>query len=185
MNGFREVALLLEQRARVLARRIATDDDAGSRLSFLTFLLGQERYAIEADALVEVARPGPISPLPGTPPHVAGLTNFLGEILPVFDLALLFGLPGSVHTLTARLLVAGRERPEAGLLVDAVERVVDLPAGSVQPMLQPPPPGLPAWALRGVTADAIIVLDVNALLDDDRLVAVGDEDARHQPSGEE
>ena len=58
----------------------------------LTFYLGAEEYALPLVQAREILGLVPITPLPNASRHVVGLINLRGEILPVFDLRLLFKL---------------------------------------------------------------------------------------------
>lgn len=60
--------------------------------------LGQEWYAIELARVREiVARPA-VTPLPSSPPTVAGVFNLRGEIVPLFDAATVLGIPERAQT---------------------------------------------------------------------------------------
>ncbi len=47
------------------------------------FALGQERYALVTDQVIEVRSAASITALPRTPAFVAGLTNVRGKVVPV------------------------------------------------------------------------------------------------------
>ena len=68
----------------------------------------------------------------------------------------------------ARVLVLGADRPEFGVLADAAHEVTTLRVDEVH---EPPDSatGVGREYLRGVTKDALIVLDGAALLRDGRL----------------
>ena len=110
-----------------------------------------------------------LTPIPGTPDVLTGVINMGGEILAVFDLGRLFGMPGVTRTEQSRVLVLGQDRDELGLLADAAREVRPL---RIDAILEPPGSleGIGRTTLRGVTADALIVLDGAALLRDPRLV---------------
>src|SRR5437870_3271979 len=83
---------ILEERARLLARVPPQAAPAAAVTEVLIFALGDERYALETVHIWEVARPGEVTPLPGAPGHLVGVTNLRGQILALFDLRQLFGL---------------------------------------------------------------------------------------------
>lgn len=87
--------------------------------------VGAESYALPVENVLEVVRLGQIAPLPGSGPYVLGIYNLRGEVLPVFDLAKLFGIAreGSPE----RLLVAEHARRKAGFAADEVTDVGVLP----------------------------------------------------------
>jgi purine-binding chemotaxis protein CheW len=132
------------------------------------FAVDDERYAVETGHVRRVVRREGITPIPGAPEALAGVVNLRGEVLAVFDLRALVGLPRREVTATTHVVVLGADRDELGLVADAAVEVrhlrldaIHAPPGSVE--------GPARQLLRGVTADALIVLDGAALLDDPRL----------------
>lgn len=55
----------------------------------IVFALGQARYAIELRWVREVFTLGPVTPVAGAPPSVAGVVNYRGAIMPILDLSFL------------------------------------------------------------------------------------------------
>ncbi len=159
-------AAILEERARLLARPPAKERADG--MEVLVFSLSGETYALETRAVREVARFTDFTAVPGASALLLGVTNLEGEILPVFDLRKLTGLASKGLTDLSRLLVLGEDRSEFGLLADEVREVRLLGREEVFD----PPEALAALGrslLRGVTKDAVLVLDGAALLRDPRL----------------
>lgn len=100
---------------------------------YLTFRLGDEEYGVEILAVQEIKGGAAITPIPGTPPHVRGVMNLRGTILPVVDLrARLGGGAGGAGPFPVIVVVRIGERM-VGLLVDAVSDVVELAAADIQP----------------------------------------------------
>jgi purine-binding chemotaxis protein CheW len=97
-----------------------------------------------------------------------GVTNLRGDILAVFDLRRFFGLPPGAVTELARVLVLGDDRAEFGVLADEVHEVRALRTGD---LLDAPASvaGVGREYLRGVTEEALVVLDGDVLLRDSRL----------------
>ncbi|HEX8699980.1 MAG TPA: chemotaxis protein CheW [Myxococcaceae bacterium] len=156
----------LETRARELARPPAPPREAGSLLEVARFRAGGQAYALETRFVHEVLRGVELTPLPGAPAVLRGLTLLRGEVLPAVELAPLFGRPAS-GTL-AMLLVVGAARPELGLCVEEVEEVVHLPREG----LLPPPASLEAETqglVSSIHREGLIVLEGEALLKDSRL----------------
>lgn len=86
--------------------------------SYLLVGLGEERYALAVDDVLEVGAVSDPGPLPGAPPSVVGLQNLRGDVLPLLDLASLVGA-GPRERREAMVVVEQGGR-RAGLLVDAV-----------------------------------------------------------------
>ena len=166
---------VLEERAVTLARVPVEATADGAGIEVIVFALADERYAIETQYVCEVIRLADLTPLPGAPEFLAGVTSLRGQIVAVVELRKFFGVAPRGLTDLARLVVLGSDQPEFGVLADAVHEVVTLrkgqllePAGAVA--------GVGREYLRGITADALIVLDGAALLQDPRLFVDQGED---------
>jgi purine-binding chemotaxis protein CheW len=83
-----------------------------------------ENYALPVADVLEVAELGEVTPIPGAGTAVLGVCNLRGQVLPVIDLATVFGLPASGQ---ARVVIAERGGRKAGLAVESVAGVEQLP----------------------------------------------------------
>jgi purine-binding chemotaxis protein CheW len=154
---------ILEERARLLARVPSREMSRTQLTEVLLFGLGKERFALATTQVHEVLRCKEFTPLPETPDFLVGITNLRGQILPLFDLGCLFALGAPAATPPSWLIVMGQERPEAGVLVDAIHEVARL---RTEEILDPPEAdGKLQPYLRGVTAAGLILLDGGRLLD--------------------
>ncbi len=97
------------------------------------FELAGEHYGVDIHAVEGIIQMQAIAPVPNTPAFVEGVTNLRGEVLPVVDLRKRFGLPESPITKDTRIVVAEVEQGKVGLIVDAVNEVLRLPAEAVEP----------------------------------------------------
>lgn len=151
---------LLEQRARHLAGVADSEDGAREELEVVTFALSNERYALESRYVLEVVPLADFTPVPGAPGFLLGVTNLRGEIVAIFDLRELLGLSQRSISDLFRVIVLGSERPEFGIVADAVDEVTTLVAGA---LLDPPAERVGCAYVRGVTKEALILLDGAAL----------------------
>lgn len=87
--------------------------------------------------------------------------------MPVFDLRPLLGVPKNRLTDLARAIVLEREGDVFAVLADEALDVERLPRSAVLPP-SALPPGVEQAIVLGVTAQALIVLDGEALLGDAR-----------------
>lgn len=160
----KRVQRLLDERAKSLARA-GEEADAGERIELFTFELEGEWYAVETRYVREVCRPPECTPVPGAADFLTGVVNLRGEVLAVVDLARALGLPAGPQP-SAWLIVLGIERAEFGFCCGEVGEVRMLAVDT----LHAASGNAAAACLRGVTADALLVLDGAALLADERLV---------------
>jgi purine-binding chemotaxis protein CheW len=91
--------------------------------------VAEEHYALPVDRVLEVAELGDLTPVPGAPAQIIGVRNLRGQVIPVIALATLLGLPGAEPE---RIVVAEAGERRAGLAVDAIVDVSELPGASEQ-----------------------------------------------------
>jgi purine-binding chemotaxis protein CheW len=160
---------ILRARARALAHQPERIAIADASIEVLEFRLAQERYALETRYLCEVYPLKNLTPLPCTPPFMLGIVNVRGRITPVIDIKKFFGLPEQGLTdLHSIILVRGHDL-ELGLLADAIVGVRSLALDSLQPSL-PTLSGIGAAYLKGVTVERLVVLDLDRILADPKII---------------
>ena len=167
---------VMDERALALARVPPAPPKAADVLEIATFALADEHYGVETRFVREVVRLADYTPLPGAPSFLVGVLNLRGEILALIDLRTFFGLAAAGLTDLARVLVLGDGRAEFGVLANAAHEVTTLRVDEIH---EPPDSASGAGReyLRGVTRDALIVLDGAALLRDGRLFVDQGEEA--------
>jgi purine-binding chemotaxis protein CheW len=163
---------VLVERARRLALASDRPEAVADTLELLPFRLGREHYAIETRYAREVVRLTGFTSVPSTEDFLLGVANLRGEIVPVFDLMLFFGFASQGLLDRSRVIVVGAEAAEFGIIADSVEAVAHLPIEALiaDAAFEGKRGG---ECVRGVTRDAMIVLDGAALLRDRRLFIGG------------
>lgn len=106
---------------------------------YLLFRLGEETYAVSILRIKEIIEYGSVTAVPMMPRCLKGVINLRGKVVPVVDLAIRFGRaacePGRRTCIVIVELEVDEGPQDFGLLVDAVNQVVEIPPGSV---LEPP-----------------------------------------------
>ncbi len=160
---------ILKARARALAQEPEERVSPENYLEVLEFSLAYERYALETSLVREVHPLKEFTPLPCTPPFILGIINLRGQILAVIDLKRFFNLPERGLSDLNKVIILGRGSLEVGLLADAVAGVRAIPMSELQASL-PTLEGLSPDYLKGITPEALIVLDGEKILADPRLI---------------
>jgi purine-binding chemotaxis protein CheW len=125
---------ILRERAARLSRPIEEPPTDLTRV--VVFSLGGELYGLEVVRVVEIFRPESLTPIPGAPLYIEGVTNLLGDIVTVIDLkAMLTGEARAASCQEGRVIVASSGDDLAGLLVDSVIGIHDIRAASIDPPL--------------------------------------------------
>ena len=145
---------------------------------YLTFVLGAETFAIGIMAIKEIIEYSSLTEVPMMPTYVRGVINLRGAVVPVLDLPVRFGKAASAVTKRTCIViievVLGSERHTLGLVVDAVNAVLDIPTSEIEP-----PPAFGASIrtefIRGmvkVNSKFLILLDVDHALAADEVQAL-------------
>src|SRR5579885_2061368 len=152
---------------------------AGSaRRQVLTFVLGEETYGVDILRVQEIRGWSAVTKIPQSPPHVLGVLNLRGSIVPIVDLRMRLALERAEYTSVTVIIVlsvvCGAGRRDFGVVVDGVSDVVDVNEAEVRP---PPELGSRSTTdfIRGlvpVSERMVVLLDIDRLIGGD-LVSLG------------
>ncbi len=163
-----EIARILQNRARALAKPLEEPSAPGETLDLLIFSLGAERYGLDAAHLLEVIPLREVVPVPCTPPVVLGVVNHRGRILAILDLSRLFELATHESSKAGYAVIVEAPGMTFGMVGDAIEGLVRVGAHEIAP----PPVSLTGARqafIRGVTGEMVAVLDLESLVRDPRI----------------
>jgi purine-binding chemotaxis protein CheW len=98
---------------------------------YLTFALGDEKFAIPVEHVQEVVEFGQVTKVPNAPTYMLGIINLRGRVLPLLDTKQKLGLPATTITQKSRIMVldmVGEQDKsiQIGALVDVAREVVDI-----------------------------------------------------------
>jgi len=164
-----EVGQVLHARALALARRPEEARAADTLIELLEFRLAHERYAVETRHVREVHPLRSLTPLPCAPTFVRGIVNVRGRITAVLDIKRFFELPQAGLTDLHRVVLIQGDGLEVGLLADAIGGVRTIALQELQDQL-PTLTGIRAGYLKDVTAQGLVVLDAQRLIEDPGIV---------------
>lgn len=164
MSGAVDPKEILGARARSLARPVVVDQvsfDEADSTTVLVIHLGGEKIGVALDYITEVHRAARLTPIPGARPPVTGVIAWRGRVLTVLDIATGRSAPVAVDEKT-RIVVIGQRRAAFGIVADEVEDVQLVNLHDAAPVETADPAR--AELIRAVTSDALVVLDVPALI---------------------
>ncbi len=154
----------------------AQPTQSSNTLQVLTFSIAAEEYGVDILQVREIKSWHGATPLPNSPPHVAGVINLRGTVIPIICMRALFGMPTMREApecvADAVVIVACIKEVEStrtvGLLVDTVSEVYTLNSEQMQP---PPQFRLEEQrnavvALATIEEKMLILLDVEKVLQD-------------------
>jgi len=120
---------------------LAVLQGAGAPLpsQYLTFLSGEDVYAVGILHIKEIIEYGSLATVPMMPACVRGVINLRGAVVPVVDLSARFGRAPSAISKRSCIVIVEVQGPAdseckqvLGMLVDAVNAVVEIAAGDIE-----------------------------------------------------
>lgn len=103
---------------------------------YLTFKLGDEVFAVDVAKVREILDYAPATRIPGTPVYMRGIINVRGNVVPVVDMRLKFGLSETEKTVNTCIIVievnVEGENTVLGALVDSVQEVFEMEPNQIE-----------------------------------------------------
>ncbi len=110
-----------------------TKTSAGtSNTQYLSFTLAGEEYAVDILSVQEIRGICPITPLPHAPPHIRGVMNLRGAVVPVIDMRAALGLPDEPYCQFTVIIVLSVRGRTMGFVVDSVSDVLSLDSKDIE-----------------------------------------------------
>ena len=98
---------------------------------YLIFVSDELLYGIDANLVVEIITDHTITYLPRLPHYVRGIINLRGQLIPIIDIRLRLGKPPREDCC---VVVANVDNNMIGILVDGMEKMVDVSKEAILPM---------------------------------------------------
>jgi purine-binding chemotaxis protein CheW len=103
---------------------------------YLTFALSNEEYGLEILKVREINGHMQITAVPQTPSHVKGVINLRGQVIPVIDLRMKFGMNEVDVTEETCIIVVEinqtNRKFQTGIVVDRVKEVLDIEGENIE-----------------------------------------------------
>ncbi|TAL74998.1 MAG: purine-binding chemotaxis protein CheW [Rhodanobacter sp.] len=147
---------------------------AAATVQQLTFSLAGEEYGVDILAVREIRGWSRVTRIPQAPPHVLGVLNLRGAVVPVMDLRLRFGIERAEYGVNTVMIVVAVEGRLFGIVVDAVSDVIDIDPAAIKPV-----PDMGAIVdtryLKGLATHVermVMLLDVEKLMRPDEVESI-------------
>lgn len=144
--------------------------DIAQDLQVVVFRLAAEEYALPITKVKDINRVLPITKIPQAPAFMEGIINLRGSINSVVDLRERFGLKRGEQTDDTRIMIIEFRGQTLGIVVDAVEEVLTIPAGAID--LPPMAAKLDHTYIVGigkVDGRLLVLLDIDKVFTDDEI----------------
>ena len=145
---------------------------------YLTFFLADEEYAINIQRVKEIIEYTTVTKVPKVPEWIRGVINLRGNVVPVVDLTVRFGLEARPVTKTTCIVIVeveqDNERAVMGVIADAVNQVIDLAPKDIE---EPPAFGTRVrleylFGMGKLGKKFALILNIDSVLNNTELLTV-------------
>ncbi len=104
--------------------------------TFLSFKLAKEFFAVNVAKVLTILEIKPITKVPNSPNYMRGVINLRGNVLPVIDMRIKFGMETTEVTDNTCIIVLNviieDENIQLGILVDSVDKVLEIKDSEIE-----------------------------------------------------
>jgi purine-binding chemotaxis protein CheW len=147
--------------------------------AYLTFALGDEKFAIPVDHVQEVVEFGQVTKVPNAPIYMLGIINLRGRVLPLLDTKLKLGLAATNITQKSRVMILDIQTAEdknyqIGAMVDFAREVVEIDDTEIQdaPEFENLKSSAPITGLVNNHGDITMIMDITRVFSMNDLAAL-------------
>ena len=101
---------------------------------FLTVSSDGLNIGVSTNYVIEIITNHAITMVPLVPDYVKGIINLRGQIIPIIDIRLRMGKPSIEYTNTTCIIVLNINSVYIGIIVDAVQQVMDIDQSKISPV---------------------------------------------------
>ena len=109
-----------------------TVDDTVDSQKYLIFMADHLKLGVVAEDVVEILNNQVITYLPMVPDYIRGIINMRGQMVPILDIRARLGM--EIREEDSLVVVLNLGDVQLGILVDAVDQMLDIPKANILPM---------------------------------------------------
>jgi purine-binding chemotaxis protein CheW len=143
------------------------DVSARASAEFLTFRLGAEEYGIDILRVQEIRSFEKPTRIANAPPHILGVVNLRGVIVPVVDLRIKLGCERVEYNNLTVVIVLNVKGRVVGVVVDSVSDVIELAREQIRTAPEMASATVDTAFITGIATvneRMLIVMDIEALV---------------------
>ncbi len=112
------------------------DNEDTQKDKYITFLLGDEEYAIEIKYVNEIIGILKFTHIPDTSEYIKGVIKLRNSVYPVIDMRKRFKMPEIEYGNRTCIIIVTIGELTIGLIVDSVNEVLDIPEEQIAPAMK-------------------------------------------------
>lgn len=107
--------------------------DAEEVVQLVGFIVGDEEFAVPILSIQEIIKPLEYTRVPSTPDYVMGVFNMRGNVIPLINLRMKFGLPYKKEDEDTRYIVIKEGEEVIGYVIDRLTEAVRINESDIDP----------------------------------------------------
>lgn len=111
--------------------KVAIDENI---VQLVGFFVGEEEFAVPILSIQEIIKPVEYTRVPATPNYVLGVFNLRGNVIPLIDLRLKFGLSEAKQSADTRYIVIKNGNEIAGFVIDKLTEAIRIKESLIDPV---------------------------------------------------
>lgn len=157
--------------SETLTKNMRSEHDVHHDREFLSFVLGEEQYALDIMSVKEIRGYEPVTKIANAPPFIKGVLNLRGDIVPIVDLRIKFNVGTPTYNEFTIVIMLNVSDRIVGIVVDAVSDVITLSDDDIKP---PPEFGVAfdtkfLHGLAEVNDAMVIIVNIESLISSESL----------------
>jgi purine-binding chemotaxis protein CheW len=135
-------------------------------VTVLVFEVAEDRYGVEASAVQEIVRAVQAMRLPSAPAVVRGVINVRGEIVPLIDLRVRFGLPAAPLSSSEVFVLASSGRRLVAFRADRAQALIKVARDDIAQLSEAVPHARYAAGAAKLPDGVLLLCDLESFLDE-------------------
>lgn len=131
---------------------------------YLTFHTDNLIFGVSTNYIIEIITNHTITTMPMMPNFVKGVINLRGQIVPIIDIRQRLGKPSIEYTNTSCVIVLSVDSISIGIIVDAVEQVLDIDYSRISPVPANNQEELVSGMISMPAGNVVLLLDCETLV---------------------
>ncbi|WP_456277683.1 chemotaxis protein CheW [Bacillus sp. AK128] len=100
---------------------------------YVIFKSGKEEFGVPVSSVISIEKIQAITEIPKMPEYMQGITNFRGEIIPIFDMMqILFGQALTLDDDKNKIILVQHHDASVGLIVDEAKEIISVTSDDIK-----------------------------------------------------
>ncbi len=147
----------------------------GDEVQLVSFILGDETFAIDVAQVHEIVRLEKITTVPRMADFIEGVVNLRGQITTVIDMRKRFSMDSIERSVQSRIIIGEVGSFQFGMIVDAVSEVIRVSPDDIAPPPEIVTNNIDSSYLKGICklpGNLVMLLNLDSILSEEEIAQI-------------